>query len=164
MADMLAHRRAAFTAAPTGPRVPPATAQASILVAMEAQLDKASLSGAERRTIRRFLDSLAGALGPDLQAVWLYGSRARGERRPDSDIDLMVIAEGDTRAAQRLALDLSEAAALAEREDPFTYSVAVHDRAWLDGRRRIESFFVAEVDRDKLVLAGGTLATGRAGR
>ena len=143
------------------PRLQRLTVGAPILVSMdpevESALEAASLSRAERRTIARFLALLGGRLGGDLKAVWLYGSRARGTRHEGSDVDLLVIAEGDTERNQRLALDLSEAAALAEDESPFLYSVAVHDRAWLDGRRRIESFFIAEVDRDKLVLTGGAL-------
>ena len=129
---------------------------------MPAQLDTtlalASLSDAERRTVRRFVGMLDEALGEDLRAVWLYGSRARGEPpHPESDVDLLVIATGDGEARQRLALDLSEAAALAEGENPFGYSVHVYDPAWLRRRREIESFFIGEVDRDKLVLAGSAL-------
>jgi predicted nucleotidyltransferase len=120
----------------------------------------AALTELERGTIRRFLVSLREELGAALEAVWLYGSRARGTRHEDSDVDLMVIAEGDPERNQRLALDLSEAAALAGRDNPFLYSVQVHDRAWLKGRREIDSFFIAEVDRDKVILAGGPLETG----
>lgn len=95
------------------------------------------------------------ALGDALRGVWLYGSRSRGERpHRDSDVDLLVIAEGDRARHQRLALDLSEAAALAEGESPFVYSVHVYDPGWLQRRREIESFFIQEVDRDKIVLAG----------
>ena len=54
-------------------------------------------------------------------------------------------------------MDLSEEAALAEHESPFTYSVHVHDEEWLRRRREIESFFIGEVDRDKIVLAGSDL-------
>lgn len=61
-------------------------------------------------------------------------------------------------AQRRTALDLSETAALAEDESPLTYSVHVHDEKWLRGRREIESFFIGEVDRDKVVLAGSALA------
>ncbi len=94
-----------------------------------------------------------------MQAIWLYGSRARGEpAHPDSDVDLLVIAEGGHERHSRRAMDLSAEAAYAEDESPFTYSVHVHDSEWLRGRREIESFFIAEVDRDKLVLAGSGLA------
>jgi predicted nucleotidyltransferase len=123
----------------------------------------ASLSDAERRTVRRFVAMLGEALGDELRAVWLYGSRARGERSGrDSDVDLLVIAAGDLRGNQRLALELSEGAALREGENPFTYSVHVFDPEWLRGRREIDSFFIGEVDRDKLVLAGSALEEGRA--
>jgi predicted nucleotidyltransferase len=125
-------------------------------------LADASLSEAERRTVRRSVAMLGDALGENLRAVWLYGSRARGERGGrDSDVDLLVIAAGDTRRNQRLALELSEEAALAEGESPFTYSVHVYDPGWLRGRREINSFFIQEVDRDKLVLAGSALDEGR---
>jgi predicted nucleotidyltransferase len=126
-------------------------------------LATASLSEAERRTVCRFVASLCDALGDELRAVWLYGSRARGERsHPDSDVDLLVIAAGDVERNQRLAGDLGEAAALAEGESPFAYSVHVYDPEWLRGRRQIESFFIQDVDRDKIVLAGSTLEESEA--
>ena len=31
---------------------------------------------------------------PGVQAVWIFGSRARGDERPDSDVDVAVLAEG----------------------------------------------------------------------
>jgi len=117
-----------------------------------------TLSEAERNTVQRFVAMMDDALGDDLRGLWLYGSRARGETpRKDSDVDLLVIAEGDREHRRRLAMDLSEAAALAENECPFTYSVHVFDPEWLQGRREIESFFIQEVDRDKVVLAGSAL-------
>ena len=55
-----------------------ATPGASILSALELQLDKASLSEPERRTIARFVSSLAEALGRDLAAVWLFDRAPAG--------------------------------------------------------------------------------------
>jgi hypothetical protein len=37
------------------------------------------------------------------------------------------------------------------------YSFFVETPEWLHGRRKIPSFFVAEVDRDKIVLYGSGL-------
>jgi predicted nucleotidyltransferase len=125
---------------------------------LDDQLAAASLSEAERNTVRRFVALMDDAIGDDLRGLWLYGSRARREApHRDSDVDLLVIAEGDREHQRRLAMDLSEAAALAEDESPFTYSVHVFDPEWLQGRREIESFFIQEVDRDKVVLAGSAL-------
>ena len=43
-------------------------------------------------TLRR---ELARTLGDQLQAVILYGSRARGEARADSDVDVLIVLQGD---------------------------------------------------------------------
>lgn len=120
-------------------------------------LATAALSAGESKTVRRFASQLRDALGGDLRALWLYGSRARGEAHAESDVDLLVIADGGRERYQQLAWDLSEATATAAGESPFLYSVQVQDLEWLHGRRRIESFFIQEVDRDKLVLEGSAL-------
>jgi predicted nucleotidyltransferase len=36
-------------------------------------------------------DGLASTLGEQLEAVYLYGSQARGDAEPDSDIDVMIV-------------------------------------------------------------------------
>lgn len=36
----------------------------------------------------------------------------------------------------------------------WSFSIHVHDQAWLAQRAEIRSFFVAELDRDKVVLSG----------
>jgi predicted nucleotidyltransferase len=41
--------------------------------------------------LRRELDR---ALGPRLEAAYLFGSRARGEGQSDSDIDILVVVRG----------------------------------------------------------------------
>lgn len=120
-------------------------------------LAAAQLTESERRTIRRFASRLGEALGDDLRALWLYGSRARREAHAESDIDLLVVAEGSRGRSRRIAATLSEEIALSEQESPFLYSVHVHDPEWLRERREIDSFFIQEVDRDKIVLVGSAL-------
>src|SRR3954470_18312835 len=122
-------------------------------------LDAAALSKSERRVVERLVGSLQDELADDLRAVWLYGSRARGdaaidETDPDlrSDVDLMVIADGGRQRYDDRVQGLTYAAAADAGESPVWYSVFVFDPEWLRGRRAIESFFIQNVDRDKLVL------------
>ncbi|MGH2988061.1 MAG: nucleotidyltransferase domain-containing protein [Solirubrobacterales bacterium] len=117
-------------------------------------LESASLAPAERRALDRLLPVLEERLGERLVSVWLYGSRARGDDpHPESDVDVMVIstrAERDRRLVDELSWDAAEAAGMS----PFLLSVQVVAPEWVRGRREIESFFIQEVDRDKLVLSG----------
>ena len=129
-------------------------------------LASALLTEQERRVVSRLLASLREELGDDLLAVWLYGSRARGEADleetdPDrkSDVDLMVIVDpsrGWTGLGSNIFALIGEAAD-AEGDSPVWYSPVVWDSEWLRNRREIRSFFVQEVDRDKIVLHGSAL-------
>ena len=122
-----------------------------------ALLTEAALSEDERRLVERLVEELRAELGESLRAVWLYGSRARGERGPDSDIDLLVItadaAEIESgelwRLGERVSIELGMGGA--------PVSILHGDLSWLAERRGVEAFYVKEVDRDKLVLYGDGL-------
>jgi predicted nucleotidyltransferase len=120
-------------------------------------LADAALTGQERALLERFSDTLAERLGPALHAVWLFGSRARGEAPgPDSDIDVLVLAD-DATWDGKLAVHfvLEDAARQLGLEDlAWSFSLHVDTPAWLAYRRAINSFFIAEVDRDKVVITG----------
>lgn len=47
----------------------------------------------------RFVATLRNSMGDQLIGVTLYGSVARGEARPDSDVDLLVVHRGSRTAA-----------------------------------------------------------------
>ncbi len=129
-------------------------------------LERAALSEVERRVLARLAEALRHELGDQLLAFWLYGSRARGEADPSethydrrSDIDTMVIVDPRCDASAfswdftPKLIELVEA----EGDSPPYYSLRFYDADRLRNRRQIRSFFFQEVDRDKLVLAGGAL-------
>lgn len=118
------------------------------------RLDSAALDDAEYRTLKRFVALLRSRLGEDLVAVWLYGSRARGQRpHEESDVDLMVLTREGWDDG-RLVIDLIFEAAEAEGTNPAWFSTQTVPPEWIAERRQIESFYVREIDRDKIVLAG----------
>ncbi len=49
----------------------------------------------EQAALDAVVARLVEALDP--QAIWLFGSRARGDHRPDSDFDLLVVAKENGR-------------------------------------------------------------------
>jgi predicted nucleotidyltransferase len=63
---------------------------------------------AKALTEYRFLQDLAAL--PFVQAIWLFGSRARGTARERSDIDLAILCPGATVAEWQQVLDIVEEA------------------------------------------------------
>ena len=118
-------------------------------------LADASLTAAERRVLDRFVHLLQEEFAGELCSVWLFGSRARGEKPgPESDVDVLVV-------IRRASLDehfrigrIMDAAAEEEGANPVFFSTSVYDPDRVAQRREIRSFFMQEVDRDKIVLAG----------
>jgi predicted nucleotidyltransferase len=45
--------------------------------------------------LKKLSRTLKRLLGEQLEAVYLYGSQARGDAQPDSDIDVLVVIKGE---------------------------------------------------------------------
>jgi predicted nucleotidyltransferase len=120
-------------------------------------LSETSLAPDERALLNRYVEELRTRLGDHVHAVWLFGSRARGEpRSTDSDVDVLVLvddASWDGRMLVRTILD-DAGRELGLDALVWSFSVHVHGPDWLAQRREIRSFFVAELDQDKVVLSG----------
>lgn len=115
----------------------------------------AYLSETERRVIERLVELLRREFGTDLRSVWLYGSRARGEPVHDeSDVDVLVVRDREPWQDHHRAMSIAYEAAEAEGASPVWFSVHVYTPERLAQRREIRSFFIQEVDRDKIVLFG----------
>jgi predicted nucleotidyltransferase len=125
-----------------------------------ATLTQSSLLPDELALIELFVEELEGSLQEGLHAVWLFGSRARGEPpSKESDVDLLVLvdeASWDGRMRVRSLLDQA-ASKLDLQALTWSFSVHVHSPLWLAQRREIKSFFIAELDRDKIACAGSCL-------
>lgn len=121
-----------------------------------AKASSPTLTPAEGRAVARIITALEERLGDRMHAAWLYGSRARGETPHDeSDVDVLVVAEGARELYPSAELiELVEEAADAEGVAGAFFDVTLRTPEWIADRRAIESFFLQEVDRDKIVLRG----------
>jgi predicted nucleotidyltransferase len=114
-----------------------------------------SLHPDEQALTERFVQRLRQRLSGQLHGVWLFGSRARGERpAEESDVDVLVLVDDASWDGRMLVRKLLDQAAVELDLQPLTwsFSVHVHTPQWLAERREIKSFFIAELDRDKIVL------------
>jgi predicted nucleotidyltransferase len=70
-------------------------------------MTRAELSSAEAAALQAYVHALHARYGARLRDVVLFGSRARGDVHPDSDVDVLVILESPS------AQELSEVRGLA---------------------------------------------------
>lgn len=62
-----------------------------------AQLEEPELLSQEKEAISEFREILVKAFGSRLRSFVLFGSKARGEKDPESDIDILLVVEGLSR-------------------------------------------------------------------
>lgn len=67
--------------------------------------------------LRRLRQEFAQILGPRLERLILYGSRARGDARPDSDVDVLVVVNGELNYWGLLDMTLPSVASLSLEYD-----------------------------------------------
>jgi predicted nucleotidyltransferase len=97
------------------------------------------------RALRR---EMARVLGDRLEQFLLFGSQARGEARPDSDIDILVVVRGECDTADLIRRTSSIVAALSLRYD------VVISRAFVSRERyeREQSPFLLNVRREGVAI------------
>lgn len=73
---------------------------------MALQLLDDALTSEEREALAELKSALKKLLGERLERFVLYGSRARGDYDPESDVDVAIIVRGMTRELKKRIIDL----------------------------------------------------------
>ena len=108
-----------------------------------------ALTATENRALSRFRDRVRISLGDRRVAVRLFGSKARGDDRPDSDFDVLVIAP---RNDWRVRNKIGSAAMDALLEGGLVISTKTLSRRQFLQLRRDGSPFIRNVIRDARTL------------
>jgi predicted nucleotidyltransferase len=103
---------------------------------------------AQRETLARCLEAMNRAL--PLREVWLFGSHARGDARPDSDVDLCLVAEGAERQI-KVAQSFREAMEAVPAKPPFTLIPIAPSR--LAEKKAVGDHFFETILTEGLLLA-----------
>jgi uncharacterized protein len=102
----------------------------------------------QRETLVRCLEAMNRAL--PLREVWLFGSHARGEARPDSDVDLCLVAEG---AERQLAAAQTLRRTMWEIEDKPAFTLVPIAPQRLAEKKAIDDHFFGSVLQEGILLA-----------
>lgn len=105
---------------------------------------------------REKLDSILSSLRAGLEnllegrlaGVYLYGSHARGDARPDSDIDVLVVLEGDFDYSQMLELTSDMAWKLSLENDTVISLVFVSKAQF----EHVDTPFLLNVHRESIPI------------
>ena len=101
------------------------------------------------RAVRRFAEEVAGLYGRELVGLHLYGSRARGDHHPHSDVDVAVVLRdgpwAEAEETDRLG-DLTYDILIEEGAD--IQALAVAESAWADPARHSNPSLVRTMRRD----------------
>jgi|ERR1043166_2578354 predicted nucleotidyltransferase len=102
----------------------------------------------QRESLARCLQAMDRMM--PLRAVYLFGSHARGEARPDSDVDLCVVADGATE--QLKAARVFRRAMRPIRPKPAFTLVPIAAKR-LEEKKAIGDFFFQTVLREGVLIA-----------
>ena len=109
------------------------------------------LAGAEKEIIDSYHRALKDHFSKVLNEIILFGSRARGEGHPDSDLDLLVILNTHDPRLKREVLDLAWETMLTHDFKVFIAPIVFFKKDY-DRYRSWNSSFLENVSRDAVRL------------
>jgi uncharacterized protein len=100
-----------------------------------------------RRSVDLFLARIAGDY--PIAEAWLYGSRARGDARDDSDADVAVILKGPKQRTSPVAVEMAGPAFDVMLETGLLVSpFPVWEEDWRDPSRHGNPWLIANIKRE----------------
>ena len=108
-----------------------------------------ALSIKEKSALKEFKTSLEQVLGGKLIELKLYGSKARGDDRPDSDLDVLVIVTDDDWRICDVVYGVATDILL---QTDISVSPKVISKNLLEQLQKEDTFFLRNIIRDAIVV------------
>ncbi len=116
---------------------------------MNSRIVKDSLTGKEIEALGDLKAALNGLLGDRLERFVLFGSRARGDYDPESDVDIAIIVKGLTRDLKKQIIDI---VADIEVEHITPLSTVVLSKDEFDHLKERERRIALDIEREGIPL------------
>lgn len=111
----------------------------------------ANIDARTRRSVDLFLESVRTRY-PVVEA-WLYGSRARGDARDDSDVDLALVIDDDMRSVSDVAADMgNESFDVLTVTGQYVSPLPIRLVHWRDPALHSNPFLLANIRREGVAL------------
>jgi len=107
------------------------------------------LTASEKLALGEFLPALRQALGKDLLEVRLFGSRARGDRHEDSDLDVAIVV---TEAGRTRRNEIYDLAFDIQLQSGVNLAPLVIEISRLDELRERELLIAHDLDQEGIAL------------
>jgi predicted nucleotidyltransferase len=108
-----------------------------------------ALTVKEMSVIRQFKASVEHSLGKRLIELKIFGSKARGDDRPDSDIDVLVIVTDDDWRICDAVYDIATDILL---QTDISISPKVISKNQLELLQKEDAFFLRNISRDAIAV------------
>ncbi len=108
-----------------------------------------ALSTKEKSALQQFKADLNQAFGPKIIELKLFGSKARGDDRPDSDIDLLVIVTDDDWRICDVVYGIATDILL---QTDISISPKVISKNRLEQLQKEDTFFLRNISRDAIAV------------
>ncbi len=107
------------------------------------------LSKTEKKAIQEFKEKITRYFNEEILELKLFGSKARGDSREDSDIDILIVLKSYSRKKENYIIDLAVKLLFKYRVDisPHIYS----EKQFLQ-YKKIPSIFLQIIEREAILL------------
>ena len=117
-------------------------------------VEKVNLALADQKALREFVQYLHASIPEKIELVALFGSKARGESKQDSDIDVLVILTQEDRELRRKIL--KQAARFSLKYDVLLSPRVIGAERWKE-MRGFSLYQNVQRDATSLVIKGDQL-------
>lgn len=105
----------------------------------------------EKQALQEFKDRITKELENNLVKIILFGSKARGDSRPDSDFDILIVAENDSEEIRNIVNNVRMDVNRDYKYKVFI-SAKVYSRAAYKSFNNIPTIFMQNISQDGIIL------------